>query len=460
MISLIGCQPKEKTKIIIISPSDTQSLFSNNQVQILAKTEPPIDITKKINAKIEYILDDESITIAEGDIRSFAALDRIQAFWDISDVPEDEYLIKVSMDGAISDEVVVTINQPPSTDIGLESVESSTEGSNVHLTAIVDPTVSKPIDKYIWTAGDDSAPSVTESPDFIHNYPPGDTFLVWLETHDTLGGADLITRDLFLIQDGGQIVKTTDCGCTSMTITAGGNTKTYCIPTVIINGQQVVHPRALNELTQLGCNAIGNAGTGGCPANQVPINCPLGQRNPEANQPKLAYGFEVEADLTDNTNDITKCPEGQYGRGTIKINGFLAPNPVVAIPPPSGAQTLPKAGGVPPFGFNGVAAGNPYPPYAGPNYGSDDYANPFTFKRHLPGAIRWFDAPNLTIPQGTNSVERSNEFISYVRGTPTCWCRFKVIQNWTRANGAAAGNTVEILDGLNCVAAAGVVDNR
>lgn len=458
----IGCEPEEKIKITIISPSNTQTISSQNQAQILAKTEPPIDITKKINVKIEYSKVDKTTTIAEGDIRSFSALDRIEAFWDISDVPEGEYVIKVSMEGAISDEVTVTIHRPPNVDIGLYSVEPSPEGTQVQLYAIVDTINNTPIEKYIWTAGDNSNPIETDSPVFIHDYPKGDTFLVWLEVQDALGGVTLITRDLFLFQDDGKIKRTTDCGCRSMTVTAtrGGNTGTYCVPTVVMRGKRVVHPDNLAELTKYGCNAIGGVGAGGCPANHVPFNCPLGQRIPGVNQPYLTYSYEVKADLTANTNDITQCPEGQYARATVKLNGFLLPLAAVKIPPPAGAQTLPNGGGAAPFRFTAVGKGNSYPPFAGPKYGSNDRAAPSGGKRHLPTTIRWMDIVGYTITPNANSFERKYETIAFVRGNPTCWCRFKMIQNWTRANGAAPGNKIEILAGLNCKAGAGVVDNR
>ena len=292
-----------------------------------------------------------------------------------------------------------------------------------------------------------------------------------MAVHDSLGGSTLIARDLSLpssLKIGEVALKETkDCGCERMTIAADGDSKTYCVPTVDGGVPKPVR----KTLIIRGCTATGLAGAGGCPEGQVPFQCPLGEKVDALDS--ILWIFEVQAKLSDDTNDTCECEQGQYARGTGTQNGFPAANPLVfrapppaggaPVPiPPSGAQKLPDGrlgdGG---FNFKAVGAGSRYPPFGGPDWGSDDYHGPARDKRHAAGEFYWYDPPSTaTTIIGAATLGQKKEFIAFVKGDPTCWCRFKMEQKWTKADGFAADNTIEILDGQNCRAGAGVDDNR
>lgn len=446
-------------QVELITPTDGQILPSQNLVTIDAELTPPGRKLGPVNAKVVAIRGTEEILVAQGDIRSFSKPDILRALWDITNVPPGEYTLRVEVAGYLPDEARVTVHRAPSVDLKVVSSEPGQNRTvNVVLeAAAVSPSGTASID-YVWSAGDGSPSEVTRSARFSHSYGAGRTYIVWVEVHDALGGATLIARDLDVpieIQDPPKAQETHDCGCKTMTITAGGGaSRTYCVPTVAGG----VHPAVLAQLVAFGCAGIGAAGAGGCPAGHVPFTCPLGQRNPQV----ISWGFEVQAQLTEKTNDQTVCTEGQYARGTATTNGFPLINPqVVGPPPPTGAQNLPDgAAGGAGFGFNVVGAGNPYPPAAGPDYGPDDFAVPGTYKRHVADSFYWYDPPSSGFTPGATSLGQRKEFIAFVRGTPTCWCRFTLKQDWTQAGGLAAGNEIEILDGQNCVKGAGVVDRR
>lgn len=435
----------------ILSPADGQRLDSSKQANIEAQFEPPIDFTQPVSASVVATSETRTIRIAEGDLRSFAATDRIRAIWLLSDVKPGPYLIRVQVKwGEIvgSASVKVVVHPPPAVSMALKSVKKAGAGATAVFTAKVTSPVGAAIKEYVWTPGDGSRPVRTDSPTFTHTYrATGQTFVVWLEVHDVLGGSTLIARDLRIpaklpdeqVPGTEEIFeKTTDCGCKKMTIRAkpGTSTGIYCSTQLAGTGT--------------GCKEETAAPAGTCAAGEIAYSCPLGPVNPNPPaQPRLGHTFEVLVDLNPNTNDQSKCHEGQYARGTRVKDGTTIQNPVADSEPPKGPHPLPdgSAGG---SGFTpkGLNPPDKYPPFAGPDYAGDDYTKPGTFKRKAGAQIFWNDEPGG--PVGRNSRTQEDEFISFVEGpTGTCWCRFTVKQSWT-AGGGAAGAGIELVDGSNC----------
>ena len=162
----------------------------------------------------------------------------------------------------------------------------------------------------------------------------------------------------------------------------------------------------------------------------------------------MGWRFEVVAKLFAQTNNNNACTQGQYARGDLTRNGNPVLNGQAQATPPAGPVTLPDGNfGNPDFTFTAVGPPNPYPPFAGPDYGGDDYTIPRDFKRHKPLGFRWLDAPRMNVGNG---LIDHRQFIVFVRGNlGTCWCRFDIQQSCTAAGGVQ-GPGLTLVDSHHC----------
>jgi hypothetical protein len=192
-----------------------------------------------------------------------------------------------------------------------------------------------------------------------------------------------------------------------------------------------------------------------CPAGQVAFKCPLGPFSPadDPDAPRLAWAFEIVASVTGSLASCTD--EGQVNQGTTKVGGTAATNPEVA-PAPAKADRLPVTEGMPPSGkIFGHEPGKTirYPAVGDPDWGADDYARQFKFKRQLPELqrIQWIDSPGVA--SGTfPSLDDSERFVSWLIGPKgECWCEFTFEHSWTRADNQRTGpDVVTLVSGFNC----------
>jgi len=462
---------KPQPQTVIITPAAVDTVETQDLVTILAHTSPPMDPKHAISASVQLLPDagGPPINLGSGDIRYSSDPRLVRAEWDASTYPPGGYKIRVAIGQGPPDSAHVVVHPAPSVDLSLQSV-SAVDPSHLSITlhAIPSSTVGTPIVKYLWSPGDGALQTETAVPTFTHTYAVGDTYIVWVEAQDALGGSNLASRDLLVptaVPSSVDLQQTQDCGCKSMTISAGppAITGAYCIGTV--NG--VVPERLRTKLAETGAVQMGAAGTNGCPPGQVPYRMPLGQGVLTVEGvPTIGWGFEANVALSDNTNDATRCSQGQYGRGDELVDNALIASFASfkdgegAAQPPSGQQTLPGgSGGAGGFGFTAVGAGENYPPFGGPKYGPDDYHKPKSTKRHEPGTFRWFDQPQLGAENAV-ALEHKWDFIAFVRGSKgnnsTCWCRFQISQKWTQAGGLAGTNKIEIIDGQHCFPGPGV----
>jgi hypothetical protein len=192
-----------------------------------------------------------------------------------------------------------------------------------------------------------------------------------------------------------------------------------------------------------------------CPANHTAFRCPIGPFSPgELGANAFGWRFEVNAHISDRTNDFNRCTEGQAARGTITRGGAVIANGATdAVPAAAAALPFPN----PPAGAL-VANPNPYPAAGAANWGADDYTAPRDFKRHSEtlNRIRWLDAPR--VPRaGAAAITDRRIFVAWVTGNlGTCWCQFEINHEWTAAGGrtgpggGAAPNRVTRIAGQNC----------
>jgi len=416
------------------------------QVLIEARFEPSLDLEMTpVQVRVEATHGTEHIVIAEGDIRSAESGDRLRTLWNVTNVRPGRYLITVTAtagDRSGTATVNVDLHPAPSVSLEVTSVRNQRTGALVTYRAIASSAVGTTIKEFTWTPGDASAPRRTRTGSYSHVYVPRDEpYIVWLEVNDALGGSTLVARDLDLRNRDEYLQETNECGCEDMTVLVPAinpppRSSAYC---------------AVAVPASPGCVQIANpAPPDNCPAGQIAFKCPLGRIAPALpGQRDLGWRFEVVAKLHAHTNNANACTQGQYARVTRTRDGGAVANPQADAAPPAGQITLPDgAGGVAGFTFTAVGPPNPYPGFAGPNYGGDDYAAPWDFKRHKPLGFRWLDGPRG--PVGVNARTQDDEFITFVRGDlGTCWCRFSIRQSWTAANGMQ-GPGLALIDSHNC----------
>ena len=308
------------------------------------------------------------------------------------------------------------------------------------------------VPEFVWTPGLGGGSMLTAgTSDFTTAYAPGSGIaIVAVTAHDTRGGTATIERDLNVPQC--VAAETHDCGCTNMNLYSKDSSNSF-----VLCADGAV-PRA-----DLGCVAEPNPPADeACGKGQTAFRCPLGPRTP-ANTASFRWSFEISAFLSDNTNDITKCEEGQFANLTVVQNNGKVPNPdtqpAPAIPA-GGVLTLPGGTGGATTDFRPVGGGTPpakYPAFGSsvggkPQLGADDYAAPWEFKRHLPDAkrFRWFDSPGGAPVKAADTFSFKGRFLAYVKGNKgACWCYFEIDHSWG-ATGRTGGATVTFLDGNTC----------
>jgi hypothetical protein len=211
-----------------------------------------------------------------------------------------------------------------------------------------------------------------------------------------------------------------------------------------------------------------------CQANEIPFRCPLGPISPSGpiTLQELGWSFELVAQVV---GDQGQCEQGQFNRGTFQtgVRGGELRTVASAV-----AETRPAAGNYAfaPGGNFAVRSATStlrtVPPHDAPPdgegrqpFGADNYTGPFTFSRRFvqPAAGRtrvqynWVDIPAaLRLTANIDAVMQQDEFVSWVRGTNTCWCQFRIAHQWRRngghsaIGGGEAPTGVEIIAGNEC----------
>jgi hypothetical protein len=229
------------------------------------------------------------------------------------------------------------------------------------------------------------------------------------------------------------------------------------------------------------CNLVENPPPGTCPAGEVAFRCALGPLSAAtppaisnlATARRLGWSFDVKATLIRLTTAPNLCDEGQFVRTTIAgtNNGraFVAPNRMAQPAAPPGPYNFP-IGNDPNGGRFSVVNGPALVPafdaqdvLGRRRFGSDDYAQPYEFKRHLnaenPKIRHWYDQFAADFDsQRTTSLSQQAEFVTFVRGnTGTCWCQFKFEQEVTNGQrqaigGGRAPENLTMIAGNRCTA--------
>lgn len=486
-------------ELVLLIPFEGQILPDNEQVKIMAFFDPPLDLSGNadVQVTIEAQRDGERIAIATGDLRSFSDPDRIEAVWDLSGLPVGPYRVRmVATAGDVRGEAEVTahVHPAPKAELSLRYVKALDDGrveAGFHVAA--ESPNHTPIPEYLWVPGDGSDPVLTDAADFSYIYPyAGAIFNVSVEVRDALGGSLQVGRNLnlpaelppgihllpkhgaegivFVAEDYGYPFHPIPepvifqlppiCGCDEMAIEAMGRSRRYCLSIAAAGGRA----NAVRAIGAAGCAQVKAFAPGTCRPNEVVFDCPLGQMVPGSS---LGWGFEVFSRLDVFTNDQNQCQQGQYARGTRMLNGGPLLNPLSAAKPAVPAAlpgltttvTLPRFNG-PNLAFPVVPNGGLIPGFAGPAFGSDDYAapGPGIIKLHNPqGLFYWVDIPAVAVGRNDVSASQQDEFITFVSGNlSTCWCRFRIQHSWTRAGGAVPGGNITVIDGERCVAGPGV----
>jgi hypothetical protein len=448
--SVLNAQPP----LLIVEPQNGAVLATQADAEIVAQLAPDLqDPAQFISMECVAVSADGSvrIVIAQGDLRSFESTDQARCIWRLRGVAGGNYTVRMSIQDkshrVFSDQISVTVTTAPTGDIVLASQQPVQGGVQVTLQAVVFHPSS--IVRTLWIPGDGGAPvSCSQLCPFTHSYAgqSGETttYVVTLTLDSSTGGEVTVQRDIVVRQGPNQffvaqLQVTHDCGCTKMDIfSAGGqNSFVFCQP----GGAPPASP---------GCVAVANpAGAQACPAGTTPFQCPNGPFAPgQLGANFLGWRWEVNAHLSPRTNDINACTEGQAARGDLTRGGVAIVNGAAAATP-AAAAALPFPN--PPAGAL-VAAPNPYPPLAGPNWGADDYTAPRNFKRHLEGLgrIQWLDAPRIGAG-AANAITDHREFVMWVTGNlGTCWCQIDMNHSWTMAGGRVGPGVVGRVAGLNC----------
>jgi hypothetical protein len=438
---------------MIIQPQNGTVLPTQMDAEILAQLAPQFQDPTQFRLIACNATSANGVTfdIASGDLRSFESPDQARCIWHLQGVAPGKYTIRMSIldqsQRLFEDQISVTVTRAPTANVRLVSQQPMQGGVQVTLEPVT-PQGSD-IVKTLWIASDGSDPvSCQNLCSFTHSYEgvPDETatYVVTLTLDDSRGGEVTVQRDVVVKQGVhgffvAQLRVTHDCGCTEMDIfsAAGFSSFVYCIP-----GAAPPAPP--------GCMAVANpVGAEACPAGTTPFQCRNGPFSPgQLGANALGWRWEVNAHLDPRTNDLAGCTEGQAARGDITRGGApLANARAQAAPAAAGALPFPN----PPAGAL-VAAPNPYPPLAGPNWGADDYTAPAPGKRHLPGLdrIRWLDTPR--IPAGAAMpITDHREFVMWVTGNlGTCWCQIDMNHSWTAAGGRVGPGIVGRVAGLMC----------
>jgi hypothetical protein len=460
--------------------------FSTNEVgTIVASVAPPYDDPTRV-ANVEIFATSPAlqvIPIRSGDLRfPMGAVGEFLALWDLTGLASGTYTVtaRVTPVGcATPGEATVTVhvNQAPNiSEIQVLSCSSFASSCGGNGFCVAFPTVAcasnsdcvgqqvtfnvvasdpdgESIVDYVWAPGlSGQAVLVSGTSQYTTVYPPGaSSAIVSVTAHDSGGGGGSAMSDLNLLTCTIRI--TNDCGCEEMEIFSVGPLPSF----VYCSGGPGV------RWQDIGCVAEpAPPAHEACPVGRQAFRCPIGPRIPP---PRFGWGFEVHAALTDDTNNIDACAEGQFAQLTITKNGVLdvlrtAPPGRFEPPiPPGGVLNLPGgSGGAGGVNFSVVGGGVPYPAFnavagGNPQLGNDDYASPSMYKRHLPAsrAIHWYDQPSMKAIAADAAQYRAR-FLTYVRGNNghTCWCYFEMDHSWA-ANGPRTGPPGAIkLDGEHC----------
>lgn len=472
-----GCQPKTQLaeappkapELVLLSPSPGAVLYTNQLAEVRARFDPLQPLGRQeISAEVTLRgRDGTTFTLAEGDLRTLAFTDDLLTPVDLGGVkPEDyEIIVKVTapeLRGRASGRVEV--RAPPEGQLFVENAVVLRDGVSVTLGARVKSPSGAHIDSFIWNFGDDSISQRTMEPRVTHTYQRGANFGISVEIRDQNGGSNFAAGTLDVSDRGGREVRFKAagnfCACDEMIVFHDSTSAFYC--TDERNAVAFVddHPT---------CQIADNAPAGACPAFQTAVVCMRGPTQPDLAGGKRNFGFTFEAVayLRDGSTPGA-CPEGQYAKGTRRIDGRPLQNRTVnAVPaadgtlrtePPSGAQRLRRDDGTD-FDFTAEGPGKRYPRFrvGGVNFGPDNYHKPGKRgngnKQHASNQIRWIDLPGLRIRPGGTLASQNDEFISFVRdsgGGGACWCHFAIQQVWTRAGGNAGPGLRIIDDGARC----------